>query len=128
MSLGTKIAPSDLNLIHTPKIRESQDCTLNTSSLCGILVSMDIPTIIGNNLDGILTEHAIGRREFARAMKVPMSTYARMLRGVTVPFITTIYRALGAGNAVLLERGKEPIKIDKFLRGCPEYGTSSENN
>jgi transcriptional regulator with XRE-family HTH domain len=86
---------------------------------------MDIPTIIGDNLDRILTDYGIGRREFARAMGVPMSTYARMLHGTTVPFITTIYRALGAVNTVLLERGKMPIKIDEFLQGCPEYGTNS---
>lgn len=100
---------------------------------------MNIPAQIGKNLDRLLTKHSIGRREFARTMGVSMSSYSRLRRGATVPFVTTIYRALGAINTILIERhefvpgggvakdinGVEPkqVTIGSLLRGCPKHGT-----
>lgn len=96
---------------------------LTDGFLCDTVVDMDIPREIGNNLDRILTNRIIGRREFARKMGIQMSSYSRLLNGTTEPKINTLYRALGAINNILLERNEGPITINSLLRGCPKYGT-----
>lgn len=87
---------------------------------------MDISKRIGDTLDRLLTENHIGRREFARTMGIPMTSYSRLLKGTTVPLVTTLYKALGAMNHLLLARGKGPITMQTILRECPKYGTNAE--